>query len=89
MLRFIWTSISGSLLFAALASCNGGDMSGGGAKAVRSKKQGSPNGCNNDGTLSPDDGDRAYLTKPKFALMARDLRCGLCQGIGRRMLSLF
>jgi hypothetical protein len=62
-----------------LAGCSGGTMSAGGSRAGTNniKKKGGGNGSD-DGTLNPDDGDKAYLTKPKFAMMARDLRCGMC-----------
>ena len=77
-MRHVFTllmAVSAAFLWVA---CNSAEMVGDGAKSlVRRPKPPSGPGTD-DGTLQPDDGDKAILTKPKFALMARDLRCGLC-----------
>jgi hypothetical protein len=77
-MRHVFTllmAISAAFLWVA---CNSAEMVGDGAKSLvrRPKPPGGPG--TDDGSLQPDDGDKAILTKPKFALMARDLRCGLC-----------
>ena len=72
--------ICDGILIAALVSCNGGNLKGGSAAAGKKKE-----GAKDATPVTPaepeiiaEDGEKLYLTKPKFALMARDLRCGLC-----------
>jgi hypothetical protein len=75
-LRFAHVALILSSL--VLAGCNGGNMASGGRSGTNNLKKKGGGNDSDDGTLNPDDGDKAYLTKPKFAMMARDLRCGMC-----------
>jgi hypothetical protein len=72
---FVTLSVVGATFL--WVACNNAEMAASGRKAFNGPRDpGEP--PTDDQTLQPDDGDKAFLTKPKFALMARDLRCGLC-----------
>jgi hypothetical protein len=74
-MRTLGTILALIYFSSTLLGCNNAEMSAGAKRgSIRDPKPPS----NDDVVLKPDDADKAFLTKPKFALMARDLRCGLC-----------
>lgn len=79
------TLILGLATLFLFTGCSGGEMAGSGNSYRMMKKKGSSDPGKNpkdpndgDNGLDVDNNGKTYLTKPKFAMMARDLRCGMC-----------